>query len=117
MTLEPENEVGEKLSRICTLNDLLRRSGIGGQTVITHGISSLPAADRDTILAKVREYDEFDVDGDLSDEHNFGAVEHRGQTVFFKIDYYDQSMEFLSEDPSDQAKTCRVLTILLSDEY
>jgi hypothetical protein len=34
-----------------------------------------------------------------------------------KIDYYDPSMEFGSEDPSDNTKTCRVMTIGLASDY
>jgi hypothetical protein len=37
--------------------------------------------------------------------------------VFFKVDYYDRAKEWLSPDPADPAKTCRVMTILLAEEY
>jgi hypothetical protein len=37
--------------------------------------------------------------------------------LFFKIDYFDPKMEFGSEDSADPAKTTRVLTIMLADEY
>lgn len=33
------------------------------------------------------------------------------------IDYYDAACHFGSEDPSDEAKTTRVLTILLPEDY
>jgi hypothetical protein len=35
----------------------------------------------------------------------------------FKIDYYDASMEFGSEDPADLSKTTRVLTIMLAEDW
>jgi hypothetical protein len=34
----------------------------------------------------------------------------------FKIDYYDASMEFGSEDPADLSKITRVLTIMLAED-
>src|SRR5919106_6564497 len=35
---------------------------------------------------------------------------------FFKIDYYNASMEFGSEDPADLTKRTRVLTIMLTED-
>lgn len=35
----------------------------------------------------------------------------------FKIDYYDASMEFGSEDPADLSKKTRVLTIMLAEDW
>lgn len=37
--------------------------------------------------------------------------------VLWKIDYYDTNLQFCSEAPADEARTRRVLTIMLSDEY
>jgi Protein of unknown function (DUF3768) len=46
-----------------------------------------------------------------------GSIELAGQTYFFKLDYYAQNMDGGSEDPTDPAKTTRVLTIMRADEY
>jgi hypothetical protein len=50
-------------------------------------------------------------------EHDFGSFEIAGEKVFWKIDYYDLSLEFGSNDSADPAQTKRVLTILLAEEY
>lgn len=50
-------------------------------------------------------------------EHDFGSVEFLGRKFFWKLDYYDAAMEFGSDDPADLAKTTRVLTVMLAEEY
>lgn len=104
-----------ELTRIAFLNDNFRKSGIGGKLLITRGILALP--DFAAIIEKVRAFDAFTEDNDPYREHDFGAFEHSGRNIFWKIDYYDPSMEFGSEDPTDDEKTVRVLTIMLAEEY
>ena len=51
------------------------------------------------------------------DEHDFGAVEAGGVRVFWKIDCHDPELRGLSADPADPARTVRVLTVMLAEEY
>lgn len=101
---------------IAALNDAARRD-FTCHVHITSGIAALPSAEQTQILTRVREFDTLDADNDPHGEHDFGSFEHCGEAVFWKIDYYDPSGEFGSEDPADPSKTKRVLTILLASEY
>ncbi len=99
--------------RIRELNDAFRTTFVGGSVMVTVGVRALP--DIDILLAKVRDFDDFD--NDPHREHDFGAIHFADQKVFWKIDYYDRRLEFGSDDPSDPAVTSRVLTVMLADEY
>ena len=102
---------------IRSLNDRFRQTFIGGAVVITAGIAALDEATRQRIVAAVQTFDAFDEDNDPWQEHDFGTVEIDGLRVFFKIAYYDPTRAMHSEDPANPAKTERVMTIMLADEY
>ncbi len=102
-------------ARIAELNDAARTSFIGCRVVITKGIAAMD--DLDGLYAKVRAFDAFTPNNDPYGEHDFGAIEHEGETVFWKFDYYDVDLLMHSPDASDPAVTCRVLTIMLAEEY
>lgn len=106
------------ISKIRELNDLCRTAmGVAGKCFVTHGIDALSPEDQSAIREKVEKFNDFNPDNDPHREHDFGAFEHNGQKIFWKIDYYDKAMEFGSEDPADPSKTTRVLTIMLASEY
>lgn len=105
-----------KTKKIAQLNDAARR-GVGVRVVITQGIDAMSVVDKAVIRDRVTTFDTFDADNDPHGEHDFGAFDYKGQTIFFKIDYYDKNLETGSEDPSDPEVTRRVLTIMLSGEY
>ena len=107
----------EKTARIRRLNDRFRRSGIGGDIFITPGIKDLGAEGMAAVAAKVAGFDQFDHDNDPHGEHDFGAFDHDGHRIFWKIDYYAPDMMSGSEDPSDPVATRRVLTIMLASDY
>jgi uncharacterized protein DUF3768 len=97
------------------LNDELRRTFSGGKIMMTNGLSSHP--DHIRILNRVRTFNAFTEDNDPYGEHDFGAFDHAGDVIFFKIDYYDKDLSFGSPDPSDPEVTTRVMTIMLAAEY
>jgi len=107
-----------KTKEIARLNDLARKAmGVAGKVYMTAGIAALPRADQSAIREKVEKFDAFNADNDPYGEHDFGSIDHKGHKVFWKIDCYDKNQEYGSEDPSNPAKTTRVLTIMLADEY
>ena len=104
-------------ARMGQLNDAFRRSFIGGLVVTSSGVGALPAAQRACIFTAVQGFDDFNADNDSHGEHDFGVVEAGDARCFWKIDYYDSEMEFMSPDPTNPSVTKRVLTIMLADEY
>ena len=99
------------------LNDSFRQSLQGGRVLMTSGISALSRETRAAILSRVREFTIFTKANDPHGEHDFGNFEEAGHKVYWKIDYYDSTMTYGSEDPTDPAQTTRVLTIMLAEEY
>ena len=105
--------------RIRELNDAFRESfdRSKGLPVLTAGVASLPSDVQAKAIREVVSFVAFDEGNDPHGEHDFGVFELAGQRFFWKIDYYDQSMEYGSEDPADPAQTTRVATIMLAEEY
>jgi Protein of unknown function (DUF3768) len=88
--------------RIAELNDLCRKAiGVAGRVFQTQGISALPQHDQSAIREKVELFDDFTPDNDPYGEHDFGAFDHEGEKIFWKIDYYAPDMEHGSENPAD----------------
>ena len=78
----------EQVSLVARLNDEFRRRGDG--VTITVGVQEME--DLSGLLDEVRWFDRFDSDNDPYGEHDFGSVSWNGQTVFWKIDYYDEAL-------------------------
>ena len=90
-------------------------------------------ADRFAALAAIVGFSQFTGDNDPHGEHDFGAVYRLAtgtwtqerpsddkaiaETVFWKVDYYDNTLTYGSEAPWDEQQTKRVLTIMLASEY
>ena len=101
------------------LNDAFRKSLDPnlGKVVMTSGVSALPSDVRSTAIRRTETFDAFNADNDPNGEHDFGDFELAGHRFFFKIDYYNSSLETGSDDPADADKTTRVLTLMLAEEY
>ena len=104
-------------ARIAALNDALRRHRTGGRLFLTPGVARLGDEAVTTVLATVAAFTAFADDNDPHGEHDFGAFEHDGVRLFWKIDYYDTDLRYGSPDPAKPAVMTRVLTIMLADEY
>jgi len=104
-------------AKIQALNDAFRTTLTGGNVRLTASINALPSDVKAMVIRRVMTFSEFNEENNLRQEHDFGNFSLVGRKFFFKLDYYDSNMEFGSEDPSDPAKTTRVLTIMLVEEY
>ena len=103
--------------KIANLNDRLRQTGQGGRVLMTKGVSDKGLAFSTQAQAKVRTFEDFIADNDPHGERDFGSFELLGEQVMWKMDYYNVGLSGGSEDASDEAVTCRVLTIMLASEY
>jgi hypothetical protein len=101
---------------IARLNDALRKRGEGGVIVVTRGVRCVPGFQPLELLKLLRDYDDFDTDNDPHGERDFGDIELAGETLFWKVDYYDADMLYGSPDPANAGLTQRVLTVMLPSE-
>lgn len=85
--------------------------------LITRGVQDMGDDFIFRVVDAMRGFDDFSEDNDPYGEHDFGAIDIDGHRVFWKIDYYNQTLDGGSNDPSDPAVTKRVLTIMMAHEY
>ena len=113
---EPMHPTKEKIAR---LNDESRKGRMPGSTkmLLTAMVAALPDDTLTHLRSAVTSFEDFTEDNDPYGERDFGAVELEGERYFWKIDYYDRSLRFGAEDPSDTTETMRVLTLMHASEY
>ena len=107
----------DRTARIQALNDAFRKTLQGGRVVLTAGVDALATEVKTRAMREVATFSDFTPDNDPHKEHDFGSFELAGQKFFWKIDYYDSTLAFGSDDPTDPAQTTRVLTLMLAEEY
>lgn len=103
--------------RIAQLNDKLRKTGVGGQLMMTKGVKLLDSFNIDRLIQALSSCNEFDEHNNPHGERDFGGLDLFGAELLWKIDYYSPDMLFGSDDPANPVITHRVLTILLAEEY
>ena len=115
------NSRDQQTARVRELNDAVRsrlpRTGRKDRLNMTTGVAALSRKKLALLLISVREFTDFSADNDPHGEHDFGAVDQDGINYFWKLDTYDQWMQFGSPDPADPSITTRVITIMRADEY
>lgn len=99
------------------LNDGLGQTFTGGKLVMTQGVQGLAQDMLAKVFRAVRDFDAFTLENDPYQTHEFGMFDLDGERLMFKIDAYDQNLEYGSPNPADPSVTTRVLTILLASEY
>lgn len=62
-------------------------------------------------------FNNFNEDNDPYGEHDFINFTFQGHKVIGKFSYYDENLEYGSEDPEDLTKTTRVFSIMLASDY
>ncbi len=105
---------------IRTLNDRMRRSLCSltnEYCLFTPMVAALSDDERFDLMLEVQCFEDFNEDNDPHEEHDFGRIFLKGETYFWKIDYYDNDLKSLSPDASNPNRTKRVLTIMHASEY
>jgi len=95
-------------------------ASVPGTVVVTSGVQSLlfeKGGNMEALASVVRDFDDFTEDNDPCAEHDFGKIRFLSTDLFWKIDQYNANLDGGSEDPTDLSITCRVLTIMLTEEY
>ena len=110
MTAQQLQELAQR-SQQAILNDQFRKSGFG--VTLTCGVQSVQ--DLPGLLQAIQEFDKFTEGNDPWHEHDFGKLDWYGDKVFWKIDYYNQTLSVWEDPESDKCQ--RVMTVMLAEEY
>ena len=108
----------KRRDRIRELNDAFRSTfdPALGRGMVTSGVAALDEWIQVQAISATKAYTAFSADNDPYGEHDFGSFAIGDTTFNWKIDYFDKSLTYGSDDSSDPTKTTRVLTIMLVEE-
>jgi hypothetical protein len=103
--------VTQHVSHIAQANDMFRR--LGYNISVTQGVHALPEVMK--LLLEVSKFRDFTEDNDPYGEHDFGSLYWHGSKVFWKIDYYNQTLSGWCDPLSKECR--RMMTVMLASEY
>jgi Protein of unknown function (DUF3768) len=110
--MDTERVINETSARIAKANDTFRDMCL--DVFYTPGVRD-GVSDLIELSRKVESYNRFTEDNDPYGEHDFGSLKFDGQTIFWKIDYYDRDLRMWCDPLSAECR--RTLTIMLAEEY
>ena len=92
---------------------------IPGRMHVTRSLMEAEDGFMDEAVKAIGEFEVFEPENDPDGCHDFGAVDIRGQKVFWKIDLYEADSDFRygAETPDNPATTIRVLTIMMASDW
>ncbi|KIC39824.1 hypothetical protein RA27_17390 [Ruegeria sp. ANG-R] len=113
---------------IAAQNDAFRRLAclgvapdkpIPGRMHVTSSLVEAGDGFMDEAVKATGAFEVFEPDNDPEGWHDFGSVEIRGETVFWKIDLYEANSDFRhgAETPENPETTIRVLTIMMARDW
>jgi hypothetical protein len=111
MPNEQSPEHGSHAAQIAQTNDAFRRST--QEVMVTQGVQALPNVLG--LVHAVRAFDTFTPNNDPHGEHDFGPIVWHKSKTYWKIDYYDQALEYWCDPLSPDCR--RILTVMLASEY
>jgi Protein of unknown function (DUF3768) len=103
--------LSETTEQIRAAYDKLRTTGEGGSMYQTDGFASLPEADRQLAISKIRLFNDFTPENDPHGEHDFGSVKVNGVRIYFKCETHGIL------HMNGKVKKQRMMTVMLADEY
>jgi len=110
-----QNDVFRKLACL----GIAPEAPIQGRMHVTHSLMEAGDGFMAEAVKATGEFATFEPENDPEGWHDFGAVEIRGETMFWKIDLYEADSDFRygAETPDNPATTMRVLTIMLARDW
>lgn len=123
----PQTE-GPDIAAIAAQNDAFRKLAclgappdiaIPGRMHVTRSLMEAEDGFMNEAVKASGDFDVFEPENDPDGCHDFGAVDIRGQKVFWKIDLYEADSDFRygAEAPDNPATTMRVLTIMMASDW
>lgn len=103
--------------KIRALNNHARITFTGCSIMLTDTVAAMDDEPKTRLLEAVRTFDDFNEGNDPHCEADMGFLDFEGEKYMWVFSYYAPDMQHGSDDPSDVAKTRRVLTVMHASEY